>query len=126
MEFDLTKLQEAAYELAQKAANGAKDVAQKGKEAYRRVTLENKLSKVQRQLGAYYYNQVRLGAEHESAIAECIADIDSILEELNALEAEPQAVPAEQPEEEGASECPTCGNTLPEGAVFCPQCGTKL
>lgn len=130
MDFDFGKLQEAAVDLAQKAAQGVRAVGQKGKNAYTRLTLENALTKAQRQLGAYYYNQVKLGAEHETAITECIAEIDRILDELNALE----TADDETKEEESAAAstetdtetCPTCGHELPAGAVFCPQCGNKL
>ncbi len=124
MEFDFGKLQEAASSLAQKAVKGVNYVAQKGKETYSRFTLENELSRAQRQLGAYYYNQVKMGADHESAVAECIARIDGILDELNALEDDgEEVVPVSEPEE---SVCPTCGAPLAENAMFCSQCGAKL
>lgn len=123
MEFDFSKLQEAASDLASKAVKGVNYVAQKGKEKYNRFTLENDLSKAQRQLGAYYYNQVKMGAEHESAMTECIAKIDSILDQLNSLDEDAQ--PADETVSEEKT-CPVCGATVEKDAVFCSKCGTKL
>lgn len=122
MEIDFGKLQQAAADLAHKAADGVQYVAHKGRQAYDRLSLENELGKAQRQLGAYYYNQVRLGADHTSAMSECIARIDGILEKLAALEedAKPADCAAAEPS------CPACGAKVDEGAVFCSKCGEKL
>ena len=125
MDFDFTKLQEAASSLAQKAVQGVNFVARKGKATYDRFTLENELSKAQRQLGAYYYNQVKMGVDHESAVAECIAKIDSILDRLNEMEDDGDAA-AETPETECCEGvCPECGAPMAENALFCSQCGAK-
>ncbi|MBQ8612129.1 MAG: zinc ribbon domain-containing protein [Oscillospiraceae bacterium] len=120
MEFDLSKLQEAAADLAQKAVQGVNYVAQKGKETYDRLSLENELNKAQRQLGSYYYNQVRMGADHGSAMAECIANIDSIMDALSELDGAAAAV------QEKGDACPVCGAEPTPDAMFCPKCGTKL
>ncbi len=124
MAFDFSKLQETAAELAQKAVQGVNYVAQKGKETYDRLSLENELNKTQRQLGAYYYNQVRMGADHESAMAESIARIDYLLEQLNALDGE--AVDAEPVVEEKGAFCTVCGAEHGSDAMFCAKCGAKL
>ena len=123
MEFDLSKLQEAAADFAQKAVQGVNFVAQKGKATFDRLSLETELSKAQRQLGAYYYNQVRMGSEQGSAMAECIAKIDSILESLNELDGA-DAANVEVQEKGGV--CTVCGAEHAPGAMFCSQCGTKL
>ncbi len=122
MEFDFSKLQETAATLVQKATDGVNYVAQKGKETYTRLALESDLGKVQRQLGAYYYNQVKMGADHASAMSECIAKIDGILDALNALEGDVE-MPAAETE---ADTCPVCGAELADDAIFCSKCGAKL
>ncbi len=123
MEFDFTRLQETAADLAQKAVQGVNFVAQKGKETYNRLALESDLTKTQRQLGAYYYNKVKMGADHDSAMAECIAKIDGILDALNALEGDVDVAVTAAPEDDT---CPVCGAELADNAMFCSQCGTKL
>ncbi len=123
MEFDLNKLQEAAADLAQKAVQGVNYVAQKGRTVYDRLTLESELGKAQRQLGTYYYNQVRMGADQSSAMAECIAKIDSVLDALNELDGAAE-VAAEVQEKGGV--CAVCGEERTPGAMFCFKCGTKL
>lgn len=121
MELDLSRLQEVAADLANKAVQGVNYVAQKGKATYDRLTLENELNKAQRQLGAYYYNQVRMGANQSSAMAECIARIDDILDELNEMESGAAAA-----ESSKGVVCPVCGEKPAPDAMFCSRCGAKL
>ncbi len=123
MEFDFTRLQEAAADLAQKAVQGVNYVARKGKQTYDRLALESELTKTQRQLGAYYYNKVKMGADHDAAMAECIARIDGVLDALNSLDSD---VEMTAPVDDDEPVCPVCGAELADDAMFCSQCGTKL
>ena len=120
MEFDFSKLQEAAAELAQKAAQGVSYVAQKGRETYDRLALENELHKAQRRLGVYYYDQARMGADHRVAMEECLTEIDGLLDRLEEME----DTSAAKTEEKGPC-CTGCGAACEPGAMFCAQCGTK-
>ena len=126
MAFDFSKLQETAAELAQKAVQGVNYVAQKGRETYDRLSLENELNKAQRRLGAYYYNQVRMGADHEVVMAECVSRSDDLLEQLNALDGEPVEPVGEEQTGEKGPYCAECGAVHDSDAVFCAQCGAKL
>ena len=122
MEFDFSKLQDAAAELAQKAVQGVSYAAQKGRETYDRLALENELHKAQRQLGTYYYNQARMGADHSAAMEKCLARIDSLLDKLSEMEGTAKTA---KNEEKGPC-CTVCGAEHDAGAMFCVKCGTKL
>ena len=121
MDFDFSKLQDAAAELAHKAVQGVSYVAQKSRETYDRLALENDLHKAQRRLGAYYYNQARMGADHRAEMDACLTEIDGLLDRLEAMEG---AAAAAKPEEKGPY-CTVCGAEYDSGAMFCSRCGTK-
>ena len=123
MEFNFSRLQETAAELAQKAVQGVNYVARKGRETYDRLSLENELHKTQRQLGACYYNQARMGADHGAMIEECMAKIDDLLDRLGELD--DTAGKAAENEEKGPC-CTVCGAEHDSGALFCVRCGAKL
>ena len=123
MEFDFSKLQETAAELAQKAVQGVNYVAQKGRETYDRLALENELHKTQRQLGAYYYNQARMGANHGTEIETCLTRIDDLLDRLGELDG--AAAQTAETEQKGPY-CAVCGAEHDSDALFCVKCGTKL
>ena len=118
MEFDFSKLQGAAAELAHKAVQGVSYVAQKGRETYDHLALENDLHKAQRRLGVYCYSQSRTGADHRTAMETCMTEIDSLLARLQEMEG------AAETEQKGPC-CTVCGAEYDSGAMFCVRCGTK-
>ena len=118
MELDLNKLKNMAGTFAQKAADGVEGLAKKGKETYHKLSAENELGKAYRQLGMLYYQKATDGAVDESAMQQCIAQIDALRTELEAHNGmdDPQS---------HARFCTSCGSEVAEDAMFCPRCGKK-
>ncbi len=82
------KMMDAASCVATGAAKQAESLVNKGCERAKQLSLQAKLHKRQRQLGAFVYKLHKLGQENEPMMGWYIKEIDKVKEELSKLEIE--------------------------------------
>ena len=105
-----------AVDAAAKKTNGLVD---KGKEKVEIYSLQAKLSKAERQLGALVYMLRKTGQENEPMIKHYVDEIDVAKARIADLSGTggPRAA---------SGVCASCGEEGQEGAMFCRRCGAKL
>lgn len=146
MEFDIERLKEQGFELADRAKKTAQELAGKGRDQLQLMELQAKLSKSQRQLGALVYSLAKAGETNQPLIdqyIDVISEIEDGIQQLknnmSAEENQPgteedytvsmQETPTEETADEAESTvrvCPQCGANEPKDALFCSKCGTQL
>ena len=121
-------LLENSAKVADKVAKKTGEYIDKGKEKFNELSLENELSKAQKQLGALVYALHKSGESNDELV-------NQYIEEIAKIEAQLEAVRAEEEEEgtvvididpEDVKEvkfCPTCGKNVDEDDAFCKYCG---
>lgn len=133
MSIDLDRILESGARVMDSAKKTASDLARQGKRQADLLAAQNKLAKMQRQLGALVYDLARQGEENPMLVKKYIASIA-------AIEAEIEDLKTSQPEQKTQTEyasvelnkkpeaktCPQCGAEVQEGAVFCSSCGAQL
>lgn len=119
MKFELDKLMEMGSRVVETAARTTGKVVDKGRDKVEIYSLQTKLSKAQKQLGALVYMLHKTGQENQPMMEHYISEIDRIKMQLQLLDA-----PAE--ESIHTAECPTCGAEVSEDAMFCRRCGAEL
>ena len=117
------KLKESAATFADGAVKVTGDLVQKGKKQVDQLSLENKLAKAQRQLGALVYSLRKNGETNDELVEKYVQVVAEVEAELAALADLPQQQPDPQPV---VSYCPQCGAEVDPGALFCARCGNKL
>ena len=119
MRQELDKLMDAAGRVADKAARATSTVVERSKDKMELYTLQQKLSKSQKQLGALVYMLHKTGQENAPMIEHYIAEMDDLKAQIEFL----------QPTETvnvSVHECPSCGAEGMGDAMFCRRCGAKL
>lgn len=88
--------------------------------------LKNDIAKIQRELGEIVYEMNLQNAFDQNGIKEKCDAITGLKRQIQAKEAELQAIREQAAEELGQTICPNCKNVVPEGTKFCGNCGTKV
>lgn len=111
-------------QLGEALVSAGKDINQKAKDvtgiAKLKIDIRAKEDYVQKQyiaLGSDYY--AKHVDDENCEEKEQIFLIKEALEEISRMKDEVLKY-------QGASQCPKCGNKMPEGASFCSSCGTKM
>lgn len=124
MTFD--QLKAGAATLADEAAKATGVLVQKGKKQVDHMTLETKLSRAQRQLGALVYSLHKNGEQNDALVERYIAAVAAVEKELAELDGAPDAKDAAESVDAKVTVCPQCGAEVDPHAIFCPGCGYKL
>lgn len=114
----LDRIFEVAEKMADTAATTTMTLVAKSKEQIDKCSLQNRLAKVQRQLGKLTYTQIKTGEENPDLAALFVQEIDEIQGKLDDLTPEKEPVTVRS--------CPACGEGVQKDAVFCSCCGQKL
>lgn len=137
MTIDFDKILQKGSEMVDAVQQGAKDLAQKGKNQLDLASAQNQLSKAQRQLGALVYSLARNGEENKPLVNKYIEAIASIEQEIDALreqqgdepeteETEVCGCEAEAAQNQAPRFCSQCGTQVAPDALFCNGCGAQL
>jgi len=118
----LEQIKANAATLADNAVKTGTDLYHKGKKQVDLMTLDNKLAKAQRQLGALVYALHKNGETNDALVARYMDTIASIEAQIAAV----RAVQQPQPDAATTVLCPNCGAEVNKDAIFCPGCGNKL
>ena len=81
--------------------------------------LNNEINKRYESLGRVVYDAKKTDNSAEELITECVAAIDDLYEQLDAVNEQISAI-------RNRTVCKVCGEENPQGASFCCKCGTKL
>ena len=113
------KLLETAGRVVDSAAKKTGDLVDKGKDKMEIYSLQAKLSKAERQLGALVYMLRKTGQENEPMVKHYVDEIDVAKARIADLSGTGGAPAA-------SGVCASCGEEGQEGAMFCRRCGAKL
>lgn len=124
-------LLENSAKVADKVAKVTGEYIDKGKDKFNELSLENDLSKAQKQLGALVYALHKSGESNDELMnqyIEEIAEIERKLEEVRAEDKEESTVVIDvEPEEvKELKYCPNCGQNVDEDDSFCKNCGNAV
>ena len=124
-------LLENSAKVADKVAKVTGEYIDKGKDKFNELSLENDLSKAQKQLGALVYALHKSGESNDELMnqyIEEIAEIERKLEEVRAEDKEEGTVVIDvEPEEvKELKYCPNCGQNVDEDDSFCKNCGNAV
>lgn len=116
---------EASAKVADQVAKVAGEYIDKGKDKITKLSLENDMSKAQRQLGALVYVMHKTGENNPELLEQYISDVARIELQLATFKEE------EDEQEESccdnqAKACPICGTELGCCDMFCRACGAKI
>lgn len=81
--------------------------------------LNNEINKRYMELGQSIYEAKKNGEVNEDDVAERIAEIDDLIQQLNLIVQEIGAL-------QNKTTCPVCGRQCPVEAAYCLYCGAKL
>ena len=121
---DWERLRSAAVGMADKVASATGEIVEKGKKQVDVLSLENKLSKAQRQLGALVYSLAQTGAEQPELVKQYIDEIAEIEQQI--LQASEETAGPVSVSAKAVRVCSSCGGRAELDANFCPRCGEKL
>lgn len=124
-------LLENSAKVADKVAKVTGEYIDKGKDKFNELSLENDLSKAQKQLGALVYALHKSGESNDELMnqyIEEIAEIERKLEEVRAEDKDEGTVVIDvEPEEvKELKYCPNCGQNVDEDDSFCKNCGNAV
>lgn len=125
---------ETSAKVADQVAKVAGEYIDKGKDKISVLSLENDLSKAQRQLGALVYVLRKTGEENEELLSQYVDDVAKIEMQIASFKAEEekgQETKNSSNEDcrcggEVSSACPNCAAQIGCCDTFCRGCGTKL
>lgn len=109
-----------AKDVADIAAHKTNEVVEISKLKIQALKLNNNIAKAYEELGSAYYNHVKFNGNSEM-LHNCVAEIDRLLKEQEALNDAMQEV-GKQP----AIYCSACGQELAHDAVYCSRCGSPV
>lgn len=119
MKQGLDRFLEFGSKAVESAAKTTGRIVDKGRDKVEVYTLQTKLSKAQKQLGALVYMLHKTGQENSPMVEHYIQEIDRLKMQLSILDA-----PLEDPV--SVTECPNCGAEVLGDAMFCRGCGAQL
>ena len=123
-------LLENSAKMADKVVKVTGEYIDKGKEKINELSLENELSKAQKQLGALVYALHKTGESNDELVnqyIEEIAKIEKQLEEVRNENSEENVVIDIEPEEiKEVKYCRNCGKDVDSDDAFCKNCGTAV
>ena len=123
-------LLENSAKMADKVVKVTGEYIDKGKEKINELSLENELSKAQKQLGALVYALHKTGESNDELVnqyIEEIAKIEKQLEEVRDENGEENVVIDIEPEEiKEVKYCRNCGTDVDSDDAFCKNCGTAV
>lgn len=123
-------LLENSAKMADKVVKVTGEYIDKGKEKINELSLENELSKAQKQLGALVYALHKTGESNDELVnqyIEEIAKIEKQLEEVRNENGEENVVIDIEPEEiKEVKYCRNCGTDVDDDDAFCKNCGTAV
>ena len=124
-------LLENSAKVADKVAKVTGEYIDKGKDKFNELSLENDLSKAQKQLGALVYALHKSGESNDELMNQYIEEIAEIERKLEEVRAEDKdegtAVIDVEPEEvKELKYCPNCGQNVDEDDSFCKNCGNAV
>ena len=124
-------LLENSAKVADKVAKVTGEYIDKGKEKINELSLENELSKAQKQLGALVYALHKNGESNNELVEQYIEEIAKIEAQLEKVRAEDEAegtvvIDIEPDEVKEVKFCPTCGKDVDSDDVFCKYCGNAV
>ena len=122
---------ESSAKVADKVAKVTGEYIDKGKDKLNELSLENELSKAQKQLGALVYALHKNGENNEELVNQYIEEIAKIEAQLEAARAEAKeegtvVIDIEPEEVKAVKFCPTCGKDVDEDDAFCKYCGNAV
>ena len=124
-------LLENSAKMADKVVKVTGEYIDKGKEKINELSLENELSKAQKQLGALVYALHKTGESNDELVnqyIEEIAKIEKQLEEVRDEDCEEAEVVIDiEPEDiKEVKYCRNCGKDVDDDDAFCKNCGTAV
>ena len=123
-------LLENSAKMADKVVKVTGEYIDKGKEKINELSLENELSKAQKQLGALVYALHKTGESNDELVnqyIEEIAKIEKQLEEVRNENGEENVVIDIEPEEiKEVKYCRNCGTDVDSDDAFCKNCSTAV
>ena len=119
-------LLESSAKVADKVAKVTSECIDKGKDKINELSLENDLSKAQKQLGALVYALHKSGQSNDELVKQYIEDIEKIEKQLEeARKEQPETVDTEAEAEETCF-CHNCGAAISTADSFCRNCGNSV
>ncbi len=116
------ELKDVSAKFADTASKKANEAFDLGKKKVNEISLENDLSKAQKQLGVLVYTLYKTGEENPELVDEYIQRIVAIETELNNAK---ETVNNEVFEVKANPVCTSCNSPLADGDKFCKACGTR-
>lgn len=115
----LDNLFHRARDVANDVGRRAGDVVEVSKLKLQVLSLTGDIDKVYEKLGLMVYEMAKAGAENQSLIDGCVAEVDALKAQLNEVNASLDAL-------RNVRRCDSCGNAVELSAQFCPMCGSLL
>ena len=124
-------LLENSAKMADKVVKVTGEYIDKGKEKINELSLENELSKAQKQLGALVYALHKTGESNDELVnqyIEEIAKIEKQLEEVRneSCEEAEAVIDIEPGDIKEVKYCRNCGKDVDDDDAFCKNCGTAV
>ncbi len=122
---DLNELRSLAANVTGKVVSATEELVEKGKKQVDILSLENKMEKAQRQLGALVYSLARSGQQNPALVQKYIDEIEQLemqLEKANQPDKQDEFVTVTT----ASPVCPQCGHVVGQEDIFCCGCGARL
>ena len=121
---DWQQLRDAAAGMADKVVNATEEIVEKGKKQVDILGLENKLAKVQRQLGALVYSLSQSGTDRPELVAKYIHEISQLEQQIQDASGKKNRSVTVSPKV--VRVCTKCKQKVTDDAKYCPMCGEIL
>lgn len=115
----MDKLFAGASKAAGAAGKAAENLLNKGKTRLDQAALQNRIGRLQRQLGELVYTLMKTGQQNHALVNRYIEELDGLKEQLAEIQ-------ADEKDDISVHNCPECGAGAQKDAMFCSCCGNKL
>ena len=125
-------LLENSAKVADKVAKVTGEYIDKGKDKLNELSLENELSKAQKQLGALVYALHKNGESNDELVKQYIEEIEKIEKQLEEVKAEDKddedtvVIDIDPDDVKEVKYCPNCGKDVDDDDAFCKHCGNAV